>query len=192
MGRATQPTSVAKGIGLPAPNRIRATGPRRHLLLARIVAGVPLLGLGLAHVLVPEAPMRPLVEAAGIPFAGVVSPLGVAVEIVAGLSLLLGLWARVGGFLALPVMLGAVYAHLVIDVWPNGPENEPPIALPVAVLICAAYVLWRGPGRWSLDLRYAGQPSLIPRGELWFSGSVEDPRASASSRGRSPSHFPRS
>lgn len=159
MARTNQATVVAKVIGGPASDRSRATRPYRHLLLARIVAGVPLLGLGLAHALVPEAPMRPLVEAAGIPFAGLVSPIGVAIEIVAGLLLLLGLWARVGGLLAIPIMLGAVYAHLVIDVWPNGPENEPPIALPVAVLVCAAYILWRGAGRWSLDRRNAG---LLP------------------------------
>lgn len=154
MARTVQPTLVAKGIGGPASARIRAAGPQRHLLLVRTVAGAPLLGIGLAHALVPEAPMRPLVEAAGIPFAGLVSPIGVAVEIVAGLSLLLGLWARVGGLLAIPTMLGAVYAHLVIEVWPNGTENEPPLALPVAVLLCAAYVAWRGPGRWSFDRRY--------------------------------------
>ena len=76
-----------------------------------------------------------------------------AIEIAAGLSLLLGLWARVGALLAIPTMLGAIYAHLVIGVWPNGPENEPPIVLPVAVLVCAGYVLWRGAGRWSLDSR---------------------------------------
>jgi uncharacterized membrane protein YphA (DoxX/SURF4 family) len=154
MTRTVQPTLVAKGIDGPVSARIRATGPQRHLLLVRIVAGAPLLGIGLAHALVPEAPMRPLVEAAGMPLAGLVSPVGVAVEIVAGLSLLLGLWARVAGLLAIPTMLGAIYAHLVIDVWPNGPENEPPLALPVAVLLWAAYVTWRGPGPWSFDRRY--------------------------------------
>lgn len=51
--------------------------------------------------------MRPLVEAAGFPFAPVISPVAVAFEIVAGLSLLLGLGARVGAFLAIPTMLGA-------------------------------------------------------------------------------------
>lgn len=155
MARTVQLTLVAKGIHGPASARIRTTGPQHHLLLARTVAGAPLLGIGLAHLLVPEAPMRPLVEAAGIPLAGLLSPAGVAVEIVAGLSLLLGLWARVGGLLAIPTMLGALYAHLVIDVWPNGPENEPPMALPVAVLLCAAYVTWRGPGPWSFDRRSA-------------------------------------
>lgn len=138
-------------VGGLTQDRLRATEPYRHLLLVRIVAGVPLLGIGLAHVIAPEAPMRPLVEAAGIPFASIVSPIAVGVEIVAGLSLLLGLWARIGGLLAVPTMLGAIYAHLVIDVWPNGPANEPPLALPIAVMAGAAYVLWRGAGRWSLD-----------------------------------------
>jgi putative oxidoreductase len=145
-----QRTGLYNASGLTA-ERVRATGQYRHMLLPRVVAGVPLLGIGLMHVFVPAAPMRPLVEAAGFPFAAVVSPVGVAIEIVAGLSLLLGLWARVGALLAIPTMLGAIYAHLVIGVWPNGPENEPPIVLPVAVLACAGYVLWRGAGRWSFD-----------------------------------------
>jgi uncharacterized membrane protein YphA (DoxX/SURF4 family) len=132
---------------------LRTTAAHRHILVLRVLAGAPLLGIGLAHVLSPEAPMRPLVEAAGFPLAGLVSPVGVAVEIAAGLGLLLGLWARVAALLAIPVMLGAVYAHLVIDVWTNGAANEPPLALPIAVLVAAAYILWRGPGRWSLDRR---------------------------------------
>jgi putative oxidoreductase len=140
-----------EGIDGLTPVRLRATQPYRHMLLPRVVAGVPLLGIGLAHVFVAEASMLPLVEAAGFPFATLVSPIAVAVEIVAGISLLLGLWARVGGFLAIPTMLGAVYAHLVIDVWPNGAENEPPLALPIIVMAASAYVLWRGAGRWSLD-----------------------------------------
>ena len=140
-------------VGEMTPESIRATQPRHHLLLPRAVAGVPLLGIGLAHVLVPEAPMGPLVEAAGIPLAGVVAPVAVATEIVAGALLLLGLWARVAALVAIPTMLGAVYAHLAIGVWPNGPENEPPMGLPIAVMLCAAYVVWRGAGRWSLDHR---------------------------------------
>jgi putative oxidoreductase len=124
-----------------------------HTLLPRLVAGVPLLAIGMAHVLVADAPMRPLVEAAGFPLAAAVAPAAVAVEIIAGLALLLGLWARIGALLAIPTMLGAIWAHLVIDVWPNGPANEPPLVLPFAVLACAAYVLWKGAGRWSLDQR---------------------------------------
>lgn len=134
----------------PAPP-LRTTGAQRHLLVARVVAGVPLLAIGFAHVIVPDAPMRPLVEAAGFPLPGVVAALGVAAEIVAGASLLLGYWARIGAVLAIPVMLGAVYTHLVLDVWPNEAQDEPPLALPILVMLAAAYVARRGAGRWSLD-----------------------------------------
>jgi putative oxidoreductase len=140
--------------GALTPERIRATKPQRRLLLPRIVAGVPLLGTGLSHILVPEAPLQPLVEAAGFPFAAVVSPIAIAVKIAAGVLLLLGLWARVGAAVGVFMMIGALYAHMVIDVWPNAPEvSEPPLVLPISVLVASAYVLWRGAGRWSFDRR---------------------------------------
>jgi putative oxidoreductase len=134
-------------------DRLRTTTSHRHVLVARIVAGVPLFVIGLAHVFDPGAAMRPLVEAAGIPFAAVTSPVGVAFQVVGGALLLLGWHARIGGALGIPTMIGAIWAHLVIDVWPNGAENEPPLVLPIAVLLAAAYVVWRGAGRWSLDHR---------------------------------------
>lgn len=137
----------------PRAVALRATAPHRHTLLPRVVGGVPLLGIGIVHVIDPTSPMGPLVEGAGFPLAEVISPAAVAVEILAGLSLLLGLWARLGALLAIPTMLGAVYAHLVIGVWPNGPDKEPPLFLPIAVAVAAGYVLWRGAGRWSLDHR---------------------------------------
>lgn len=134
-------------------DRVRVTEGRTHLTVLRIIAGLPLLAIGLAHAFAPDAPMRPLVEAAGFPLPAIVAPVGVAAEIVAGASLLLGAWARLGGLVAVPVMLGAVWAHLVIDVWPNGVDNEPPFALPIVVALAAAYVVARGSGRWSLDRR---------------------------------------
>lgn len=137
-------------------DRLRATELRSHVIVLRVLAGAPLLLLGLAHVFLAEAPMEPLVDAAGFPFPSILAPIGVAIEIAAGLSLLVGAWARVGGLLAIPVMLGAAWAHVVIDIWPNGVENEPPLALPIVVAACAAYVALRGAGRWSLDGR--GQP----------------------------------
>ena len=100
--------------------------------------------------------MRPLVEAAGLPFVSLLAPLAVAIEIVAGVSLLAGVWARLGALLAIPTMAVAAYSHLAIDVWPNA-GGEPPLALPLAVLACAVYVLWRGAGRWSVDARAASR-----------------------------------
>jgi putative oxidoreductase len=134
--------------------QLQATSGERHLIVPRLVAGVPLFGIGLIHVFDPGAPMQPLVEAAGFPAPEILSPLAVAFELAAGAMLLIGLLARLGALLAIPVMVGAVYVHLAIGVWPNGASNEPPIVLPIVVVACAAYVVWRGPGRWSLDRRF--------------------------------------
>ena len=133
------------------PRELQSTGRDRHTIVPRLVAGLPLLGIGLAHVFDAGAPMTPLVEAAGLPAAALLSPFAVAVEIVMGVLLLAGFYARLAAALAIPTMAVAVYAHAVIDVWPNGADNEPPILLPLAVMACAAYLLWRGAGRWSLD-----------------------------------------
>lgn len=134
-------------------DRLRAAGAQRYVIVLRVIAGAPLLMTGLAQALVPEADLRALVDAAGFPFAAVITPLGVGLKIVAGVLLLLGAWARIAGAVAVPIMLGALYAHMVIDVWPNGPEMEPPLVAPIAVLLGSAYVVWRGAGRWSLDRR---------------------------------------
>ncbi len=138
---------------------LRATQPYRHLLVARLLTGMPLLAIGLAHVFSPQAPMQPLIEAAGFPAPALLAPVAVALEIAGGVLLLLGAYARLGALCAIPAMTGALYAHLVIDAWPNGPANEPPLALPLIVLAGAAYVLWRGAGRWSLDARTQRSPS---------------------------------
>lgn len=151
---STHPTSATVALVMPVQfQRLRVTARHRYTLIPRIIAGVPLLGIGLVHVFAPDFGMRPLVEAAGIPFAAVVSPVAVGFEVVAALCLLLGFWARVGALLAIPTMLVAVFAHLSIEDWPNGAENEPPLALPLIVALSAAFVLWRGAGRWSLDAR---------------------------------------
>jgi putative oxidoreductase len=129
---------------------LSSAGNERHLIAVRLVAGLPLLLIGLAHVFDDAAPMRPLVEAAGLPAASVLSPAAVGIEIVAGVLLLLGLYARLGALLAIPTMAVAAYAHLAIDTWPNS-AGEPPILLPVLVFASAAYVLLRGAGAWSID-----------------------------------------
>ncbi|MEX2446088.1 MAG: DoxX family protein [Dehalococcoidia bacterium] len=129
----------------------RQTGDRRHIMVARVIAGLPLFVFGLAHIFVPGAAMHPLVEAAGLPAAQVLAPLGVATEVLAGASLLLGAWARIGAVLAIAVMAVAAYTHVAIETWPN--PNEPPLLLPVVIILAAAYVLVRGAGRWSLDAR---------------------------------------
>lgn len=130
---------------------LRATEPSKHIMVLRLVAAVPLIAIGAGHLVDPE-PFVAVLEAAGLPLVGVSSVMAPVVEIVAGLLLLLGLYARIGGALATSTMMAALYAHAVID--PSAlPESVamPPIVLPLAVLVAAIYVTGRGAGAWSLD-----------------------------------------
>jgi len=90
--------------------------------------------------------MRPILEAAHIPLPALNAVVAPIFEVAAGLMILLGGFARIGAAIAIGTMLVALYAHLTAD-WPD----EPPVVLPVAVLAAAAYVLYQGAGRWSLD-----------------------------------------
>lgn len=119
----------------------------KHVIVARLIAGVPLLGIGVMH-LIGAAPMRPILEGAGIPLPGLNAVVAPLVEVAAGLMLLAGAGARIGGVLGAVTMLAALYAHAVFT-W----DDEPPIVLPIAVLAACLYVAWRGGGAWSVDAR---------------------------------------
>ena len=119
----------------------------KFLFVARVVAAVPLLGIGVQH-LTGAAPMLPILEGAGVPFPeinAVLAPIG---EVVAGLLLLFGVFPRVGGMMAVGSMLGALFAHVRFD-W----ADEPPIALPLVVLVLAALVAAKGAGAFAVSLR---------------------------------------
>lgn len=91
--------------------------------------------------------------AAQIPFVGVFRWLVPFVEIGAGLTLLVGVYTRIVALVVMAVMSVAVYVHTVADdpgLFPFQP-HEP--VVPVAVLLMAAYLLWRGGGSASVDLR---------------------------------------
>ena len=91
--------------------------------------------------------------AAGIPVIWLVKWAVPLVEIGAGLTLLVGAFTRVAALVIIAIMAAAVYVHLVVDdaaMFPLQP-NEP--VVPLVVMVMAAYLLWRGGGRGSVDLR---------------------------------------
>jgi uncharacterized membrane protein YphA (DoxX/SURF4 family) len=74
-------------------------------------------------------------------------------EIGVGVALMLGLFARLAGLIVIGIMVVATYVHLVVDdpsLFPLQP-SEP--IVPVAVMVMTAYVVWRGAGAWSQDLK---------------------------------------
>ncbi len=134
---------------------IRSTTNDRILGIVRLLLGGLFVMTGLMKLFVPmlgEAFSGQLI-AANIPFyAFNVTVIPVA-EVIVGLLLILGLFSRVGGLVVINMMLVATYVHLVVDnpaLFPLQPEE--PI-IPLISIVVAAYVIWRGGGAWSLDLR---------------------------------------
>lgn len=145
-------------------NPLTATNAQNRWAIApRVIAGLPLLVFGVMH-LSGAAPMRPILEAAGMPMPEVGAVVAPIVQVVGGLSLISGAFARIGALLAIGSMLGAIYAHLQIpsDGWPEsngGPQEPPLIYLAVAIALLSLVTLVVGAGRWSIDAR-AGARSV--------------------------------
>lgn len=129
-----------------------SSGAPMHLIVPRLAAGLPLLVLGAKHFIDPEH-FRKILEVSGFPGPVDASLIDApAAEVIAGVLLLLGLFARVGGLLGIATMLPAILATVKLmnlDI-PDKPF-VPPLPLPIVVLLCSAYVLWRGAGAWSVD-----------------------------------------
>lgn len=91
--------------------------------------------------------------ASGIPMVWLMKWVVPIVEIAAGLALLVGAFARVVALVIIGIMSVAAYVHLVVDdptMFPLQP-NEP--VVPLAVMAMAGYLIWRGGGSGSVDLR---------------------------------------
>ena len=74
-------------------------------------------------------------------------------EIALGVVLAVGLFVRPASIMVMGIMVVATYVHVVVDdpsLFPLQP-SEP--IIPLIVIFMCAYVLWRGAGAWSLDLK---------------------------------------
>ena len=121
----------------------------------RMALGALFLMTGVMKLAVPmlaEAFSGQLV-ASGIPMIGLVKWIVPFVEIGAGLAMMVGAFTRVVALIIIGIMAVASYVHLVVDdpaMFPLQP-HEP--VVPVVVILMAVYLLWRGGGSGSLDLR---------------------------------------
>jgi len=121
----------------------------------RMALGALFLMTGVMKLAVPmlaEAFSGQLV-ASGIPMIGLVKWIVPFVEIGAGLAMMVGAFTRVVALIIIGIMAVASYMHLVVDdpaMFPLQP-HEP--VVPVVVILMAVYLLWRGGGSGSVDLR---------------------------------------
>jgi uncharacterized membrane protein YphA (DoxX/SURF4 family) len=91
--------------------------------------------------------------AAGIPMVWLAKWAVPVAESGAGLALFVGAFTRIVALVIIGIMAVAAYVHLGVDnaaMFPLQP-NEP--VVPLAVMAMAAYLVWRGGGRGSVDLR---------------------------------------
>ena len=126
--------------------KLQETRPLRHLMIVRLIAAIPLIGIGIQH-LIGTAPLQPILEGAGFPAVEPLSWLAPLIEVIAGLAIALGWYARPGSVLAILSMIAALYAHYAHD-W----GDEPHLILPIAVLFASVQVLIVGAGAFSVDL----------------------------------------
>ena len=135
--------------------KIRRTKDEKGVGVLRIMMGLIIMMSGWMKFLVPtlrEAWSGQLLQA-NLPFYEVNFWVIPVVEIVVGLLLMVGFFSRLGALVVLGMMVVAAYVHLVVDdpsLFPLQPHQ--PI-IPLMLIAIGAYVLWRGGGSWSRDLR---------------------------------------
>ncbi len=137
---------------------IRRTGDDRIAAGVRIGLGILFVMTGVMKLAVPTlgAAFAGQLAAANIPFQDLNRWVVPFVEIGVGGALLVGYYARLATLLVFSIMIVATYTHLIVDdpsLFPLQPEE--PI-IPVVVMVLSAYVLLRGGGSGSSDLRAAG------------------------------------
>ena len=121
----------------------------------RVFLGLLFLMTGVMKLVVPtlaDAWSGQLI-AAGLPFYTLSRWSVPFVEMAVGALLLVGTYARLAGIAVVGIMVVATYVHLVVDdpsLFPLQP-SEP--IIPIVVVALTAYILWRGAGAWSGDLR---------------------------------------
>ena len=134
---------------------IRRTSDNKVAATIRFLLALLFLMTGPMKLLVPrlaEAWSGQLL-AANLPFYLLTLRTVPYVELALGVILALGIFVRPAVVVVIGMMLLATYVHLVVDdpsLFPLQP-SEP--IIPLVVIAMSVYVLLRGPGAWSLDLK---------------------------------------
>jgi uncharacterized membrane protein YphA (DoxX/SURF4 family) len=136
---------------IPFMHRLQQTTPRRIILLPRLLAGVPLVVFSAMHFMNPQH-FRDILIAAGMPLVDVSVWAASSAEMLAGVLLLTGFLARIGGMLGVGTMVPAILTTVRLASVPDAPM-VPPLPLPIMVLVASTVVLVVGGGAWSGDAR---------------------------------------
>jgi uncharacterized membrane protein YphA (DoxX/SURF4 family) len=138
---------------------IRNTRDDRVAAGIRILVGILFVMTGVMKLVVPSlgAAFAGQLAGANIPLEELNRWVVPFMEIGVGGALLIGFHTRVATLLVFNIMIVATYVHMVVNdpsLFPLQPEE--PI-IPAVVMILSAYMLVRGGGSGSADLRASGE-----------------------------------
>lgn len=142
--------------------RLRNTRPDKVARAVRTLLGVLFVMTGAMKLVVPmlAAAWAGQLAAANIPLQEFNRWVVPFVELAAGATLLVGFHTRVAALIVMGMMVVATYVHLVVEdptLFPLQP-SEP--IIPVVVIVLSAYVLLKGGGSRSLDLKHTQAAAL--------------------------------
>ncbi len=134
---------------------IRRTSPDRIAAGVRILLGALFVMTGAMKLVVPMlgAAWAGQLAAANIPLPEVNRWVVPFIEMGVGAALLIGFYTRIATLLVLNIMVVATYVHLVVHDPALFPLQPAEPIIPVVVMILSVYVLVKGGGSRSLDLR---------------------------------------
>jgi putative oxidoreductase len=141
---------------------IRRTQPDGIAKAVRIVLGVLFAMTGAMKLVVPvlAAAWAGQLSAAGIPLPEVNRWVVPFIEIGVGVALLVGFYTRLATLLVLAIMVVATYVHVVVHDPALFPLQPAQPIIPAVVILLSFYLLAKGGGSGSLDLRATLAPTL--------------------------------
>jgi len=138
--------------------KLRKTSDKKLAGIVRLLLAVLFLMAGAMKLVVPmlaDAWSGQLL-AASLPFYTLSRWTVPFLEVFLGIALVLGVYVRPAVVAVMGIMVVATYVHVVVDdpaLFPLQP-SEP--IIPLVVIVMGIYLLWRGGGAWSWDLRATG------------------------------------
>jgi len=139
--------------------KIIKTSNKKALGIFRIFLGIMFVMTGLMKLLIPmlhEAFSGQLI-AAGLPFYTFNLWFVPIVEVVIGVTLLIGLYSRISALIVIGIMLVATYVHMIVSdpsLFPLQP-TEP--IIPIINIVISLFILRHGGGAWSKDLKFKAE-----------------------------------
>ncbi len=137
------------------PDSLRRTSEDKLAGIVRLLLALLFLMAGAMKLLIPmlaDAWSGQLL-AANLPFYSITRWTVPFLEVFLGVALAVGLFARPAVVVVIGIMVVATYVHVAVEDLPLFPVQPSEPIIPLIVIAMSAYILWRGAGAWSLDLR---------------------------------------